>query len=102
MFVLKCHDIVFSQLLRREQDSARLCEERDELKVKMECQSRECVHLDQTRQGLEADLARSHLEVHLSVSLHVFMCLFMCVGQTYAAESGSKDAYWAKTMFPRA
>lgn len=72
-----------SQLLRREKDLEKLCEERDELKVKMECQSRECVHLNQTREGLEADLALSHeklhtlhLEVHLSVSacVHVFVC----------------------------
>lgn len=54
----------------------KVCEERDDLRVQVEAQSRECVHLIQTRERLEADLALSHekvhtsrLEVHPSVSL---------------------------------
>ncbi|XP_026217276.1 myosin-2 heavy chain-like isoform X2 [Anabas testudineus] len=54
------------ELLRREKDLEKLCEERDELKVKMDSQSRECVHLNQTRERLEEDLALSHEKLHTS------------------------------------
>lgn len=89
-----------SQLGRRETALEKLCKERDELRAKMEDRGRECVHLNQTKERLEADLAlsheklhTSHLEVHLSLSLcacaHVFF-VFVCVcvhkGQSYAAK----------------
>lgn len=86
----------FSQLLRRETASEKLCEERDELRAKMEHRGRECVHLNQTKERLEADLAlchdklhTSHLEVHLSLCLcvHALIRVCVCVGQSYAAET---------------
>lgn len=62
----------------------------------MEHRGRECVHLNQTKERLEADLAlchdklhTSHLEVHISLCLcvHVLIRVCVCVGQSYAAET---------------
>ncbi|KAK5898379.1 hypothetical protein CgunFtcFv8_015800 [Champsocephalus gunnari] len=52
----------------RQKDKAleELCEEREELRAKMEDRSRECVHLHQTKERLEADLALSHEKIHTS------------------------------------
>ncbi|KAL3040959.1 hypothetical protein OYC64_011857 [Pagothenia borchgrevinki] len=41
-------------------------EEREKLRAKMEDRSRECVHLHQTKERLEADLALSHEKIHTS------------------------------------
>uniref|UniRef100_UPI0037E8A553 myosin heavy chain, skeletal muscle-like n=1 Tax=Semicossyphus pulcher TaxID=241346 RepID=UPI0037E8A553 len=51
-------------LLRRDKASQKLREERDELRAKMDDRSRECVHLNQTQERLEADLALSHEKLH--------------------------------------
>ncbi|XP_033988117.1 trichohyalin-like isoform X2 [Trematomus bernacchii] len=53
---------------QEEKDKAleELCEEREKLRAKMEDRSRECVHLHQTKERLEADLALSHEKIHTS------------------------------------
>lgn len=78
-------NFIVSQLLRREKALEEVCEERDELRAKMEDRSRELVHLDQTKERLEADLAlsheklhTSHLEVHLSLSVCICVCACVC------------------------
>lgn len=103
-----------SQLLHREKDLEKQHQERDELRAKMEEQSRECVHLNQTKERLEADLAESHeklriahLEVHLSLwlRLHVFMCCLcapMCGSEmrrknpVLLTKSSTAGTHWAK------
>ncbi|XP_030254678.1 trichohyalin-like isoform X3 [Sparus aurata] len=60
----KQHSECQNELLHRETASEKLCEERDELRAKMEDWGRECVHLDQTKERLEADLALSHEKLH--------------------------------------
>ncbi|XP_037613174.1 trichohyalin-like [Sebastes umbrosus] len=62
----KQHSECQKELLRREKASEKLSEERDELRAKMEDRSREFVHLDQTKERLEADLALSHEKLHTS------------------------------------
>ncbi|XP_051796416.1 trichohyalin-like [Acanthochromis polyacanthus] len=54
------------ELLRREKALEKLREETGELRAKMEDHSRECVHLNQTKDRLEADLALSHEKLHTS------------------------------------
>ncbi|XP_045921525.1 putative uncharacterized protein MYH16 [Micropterus dolomieu] len=54
------------ELLRREEALEKQCEERDVLRAKMEDRSREFVHLNQTKERLEADLALSHEKLHTS------------------------------------
>ncbi|KAF3836028.1 hypothetical protein F7725_028586 [Dissostichus mawsoni] len=54
------------ELLQKDKALEELCEEREELRAKMEDRSRECVHLHQTRERLEADLALSHEKIHNS------------------------------------
>ncbi|XP_044196214.1 trichohyalin-like isoform X2 [Thunnus albacares] len=54
------------KLLGREKDLEKIREERDELRAQMEDRSRECVHLNQTKERLEADLALSHEKLHTS------------------------------------
>lgn len=86
-FFLNVFDIVTSylyifQLLSREKALEGLCEERDDLRAKMEDRGRECVHLNQTKGRLEADLALSHQKLHTShLEVHVSLsaCLFVCV-----------------------
>lgn len=69
-----------SQLLQREKALQKLCEEKDELRAKMDDQSRECVHLKQTQERLEADLALSHEKLHtLHLEVHLFLFLSACV-----------------------
>ncbi|KAI9542742.1 hypothetical protein NQZ68_016045 [Dissostichus eleginoides] len=53
-------------LLQKDKALEELCEEREELRAKMEDRSRECVHLHQTKERLEADLALSHEKIHNS------------------------------------
>lgn len=53
------------------------CEERDVLRAKMEDRSREFVHLNQTKERLEADLALSHEKLHTS-HLEVRLSLPLC------------------------
>ncbi|XP_073344160.1 uncharacterized protein [Pagrus major] len=60
----KQHSECQNELLHRETASEKLCEERDELRAKMEDRGRECVHLNQTKERLEADLALSHEKLH--------------------------------------
>ncbi|KAK2859353.1 hypothetical protein Q5P01_003973 [Channa striata] len=60
----KQHSDCQKLLLKWEKELGKLCEERDVLRAKMEDQSRECVHLNQTRERLEADLAVSHEKMH--------------------------------------
>ncbi|XP_051266126.1 trichohyalin-like isoform X2 [Dicentrarchus labrax] len=62
----KQHSECQNELLRREKASEKLYEERDELIAKMEDRGRECVHLNQTKDRLEADLALSHEKLHTS------------------------------------
>ncbi|XP_035512531.1 nuclear mitotic apparatus protein 1-like [Morone saxatilis] len=62
----KQHSECQNELLRREKASEKLCEERDKLIAKMEDRGRECVHLHQTKERLEADLALSHEKLHTS------------------------------------
>ncbi|KAM7370028.1 hypothetical protein PAMP_011314 [Pampus punctatissimus] len=54
------------KLLSKEKCLKKLCEERDELRAQMEDRSKECVHLNQTKERLEADLALSHEKLHTS------------------------------------
>ncbi|XP_034428943.1 golgin subfamily A member 6-like protein 22 isoform X2 [Hippoglossus hippoglossus] len=60
----KQHADCQEQLLHREKDLEKLYQEKDELRAKMEEQSRECVRLNQTKERLEADLALSHEKLH--------------------------------------
>ncbi|XP_062235996.1 trichohyalin-like [Platichthys flesus] len=60
----KQHADCQEQLLHREKALEKLHQERDELRAKMEEQSRECVRLNQTKERLEADLALSHEKLH--------------------------------------
>ncbi|XP_065805163.1 trichohyalin-like [Labrus bergylta] len=60
----RLHSECQKELLRREKASEKLCEERDELRAKMDDRSRECVHLNQAQERLEADLALSHEKLH--------------------------------------
>ncbi|XP_068160684.1 early endosome antigen 1-like [Antennarius striatus] len=53
----KQHSECQNELLLREAASEKLCLEKDELRACMEGQSRECVQLSCTKDGLEADLA---------------------------------------------
>ncbi|XP_032360070.1 trichohyalin [Etheostoma spectabile] len=62
----KQHSECQKELLRREKALEKLSEERDELRAKMKDQSRESVHLNQTKGRLEADLALSHEKLHTS------------------------------------
>ncbi|XP_039646572.1 trichohyalin-like isoform X2 [Perca fluviatilis] len=62
----KQHSECQKELLRREKDLEKLSEEMDELRAKMEDRSRESVHLNQTKERLEADLALSHEKLHTS------------------------------------
>ncbi|XP_078137178.1 uncharacterized protein LOC144537376 isoform X1 [Sander vitreus] len=62
----KQHSECQKELLRREKALEKLSEERDELRAKMEDRSRESLHLNQTKEGLEADLALSHEKLHTS------------------------------------
>ncbi|KAF0028214.1 hypothetical protein F2P81_019301, partial [Scophthalmus maximus] len=55
-----------TELLHREKDLEKQHQERDELRAKMEEQSRECVHLNQTKERLEADLAESHEKLRIA------------------------------------
>ncbi|XP_034416628.1 early endosome antigen 1-like [Cyclopterus lumpus] len=52
------------ELLQREKALEKVSEERDELRAKMEDRSREFVHVNQTKERLEADLALSHEKGH--------------------------------------
>ncbi|XP_056290267.1 myosin-9-like isoform X3 [Pseudoliparis swirei] len=52
------------ELLQREKALEKVSEERDELRAKMEDRSREFVHVNQTKERLEADMALSQEEVH--------------------------------------
>ncbi|XP_034562890.1 trichohyalin-like [Notolabrus celidotus] len=52
------------ELLQTERALQKLCEEKDELRAKMDDRSRECVHLKQAQERLEADLALSHEKLH--------------------------------------
>ncbi|KAK9527878.1 hypothetical protein VZT92_014401 [Zoarces viviparus] len=52
------------ELLEREEALEKVSEDSDELRAKMEDQSREFVHVNQTKDRLEADLALSHEKVH--------------------------------------
>lgn len=65
------------QLLRRETDLEKLCKEKDELTAKMEDHGRECVHLSQTKQRLEADLALCHDKLRTS-QLEVYPFSTLC------------------------
>ncbi|XP_070784624.1 putative uncharacterized protein MYH16 [Enoplosus armatus] len=62
----KQHSECQKEFLRREMASEKLCAERDELRAKMEDRSRELIHLNRTKERLEADLALSHEKVHTS------------------------------------
>ncbi|XP_034718266.1 trichohyalin-like [Etheostoma cragini] len=62
----KQHSDCQKELLRREKALEKLSKERDELRAKMKDQSRESVHLSQTKERLEADLALSHEKLHTS------------------------------------
>ncbi|TMS08853.1 hypothetical protein E3U43_014400 [Larimichthys crocea] len=62
----KQHSECQNELGRRETALEKLCKERDELRAKMEDRGRECVHLNQTKERLEADLALSHEKLHTS------------------------------------
>ncbi|XP_058501386.1 golgin subfamily A member 6-like protein 22 isoform X1 [Solea solea] len=62
----KHHSDCQQELLQRDKDLEKLYQVRDELRAKMEVQSRECVHLNQTKERLEADLALSHEKLHIS------------------------------------
>ncbi|XP_071341553.1 early endosome antigen 1-like isoform X2 [Trachinotus anak] len=64
--IKKQHSDCQRELLRREKDLEKLHQERDELRAKMDDQSKECVHLTQTKERLEADLALSHEKLHIS------------------------------------
>ncbi|XP_044032799.1 golgin subfamily A member 6-like protein 22 isoform X3 [Siniperca chuatsi] len=64
--IKKQHSECQKELLRREEALEKQCEERDELRAKMEDRSREFVHLNQTKERLEADLAVSHEKLHTS------------------------------------
>ncbi|XP_010770760.1 trichohyalin-like [Notothenia coriiceps] len=52
------------ELLQKDKALEELC--REELRAKMEDRSRECVHLHQTKERLEADLALSHEKINTS------------------------------------
>nr|XP_046227148.1 myosin-2 heavy chain-like isoform X2 [Scatophagus argus] len=60
------HSECQNELLRRETALEKLCEERDELRAKMEDWGREFVDLSQTKERLEADLALCHEKLHTS------------------------------------
>ncbi|XP_035855740.1 nuclear mitotic apparatus protein 1-like isoform X2 [Sander lucioperca] len=62
----KQHSECQKELLQREKALEKLSEERDELRAKMEDRSRESLHLNQTKERLEADLALSHEKLHTS------------------------------------
>ncbi|XP_059183424.1 myosin-10-like [Centropristis striata] len=62
----KQHSECQKELLEREKALEQLSEKRDELRAKMEDRSRESVHLNQTKERLEADLALSHEKLHTS------------------------------------
>ncbi|XP_026148611.1 myosin-10 isoform X2 [Mastacembelus armatus] len=66
----KQHSDCQKELLQKEKALEKLHKESDELKTKMEDQNRACVHLNQTRERMEADLALSHEKLntlHLEV-----------------------------------
>ncbi|XP_041824608.1 median body protein-like isoform X2 [Melanotaenia boesemani] len=54
------------KLLRRKESLAKLHDEKDELRAKTEDQSRECVHLNQIKEKLEAELALCREKLHTS------------------------------------
>ncbi|CAJ1082362.1 trichohyalin-like [Xyrichtys novacula] len=58
------HSECQKELLQREKALQKLCEEKDELRAKTDDRGRECVHLKQTQERLEADLALSHEKLH--------------------------------------
>ncbi|XP_004546577.3 uncharacterized protein LOC101464292 [Maylandia zebra] len=59
------HSECQKELLRKDRSLEKLREERDELRILMEDQSKECAHLDRSKAKLEADLALSH-KLHTS------------------------------------
>ncbi|XP_031706146.1 trichohyalin-like [Anarrhichthys ocellatus] len=58
------HSECQKELLEREEALEKVSEDSDELRAKMEDRSREFVHVNQTKERLEADLALSHEKVH--------------------------------------
>ncbi|KAG7236975.1 hypothetical protein INR49_032906 [Caranx melampygus] len=62
----KQHSDCQTELFRKEKHLEKLHQQRDELRAKMEDQSKECVHLTQTKERLGADLALSHEKLHIS------------------------------------
>ncbi|XP_042366821.1 myosin-9-like [Plectropomus leopardus] len=62
----KQHAKCQTELHQRGEALEKLCKERDELRSKTEDQSREFVHINQTKERLEADLALSHEKLHTS------------------------------------
>ncbi|KAG7526686.1 hypothetical protein JOB18_043903 [Solea senegalensis] len=62
----KQHSDCQQEVLQRDEDLEKLYQVRDEFRAKMEEQSRECVHLNQAKERLEADLALSHEKLHIS------------------------------------
>ncbi|XP_030612074.1 trichohyalin-like [Archocentrus centrarchus] len=60
------HSECQKELLRKEKALEKLQEERNELRAAMEDRSRECVHLNQSKAEVEADLALSHEKLHTS------------------------------------
>ncbi|KAM3593133.1 uncharacterized protein V6R79_006712 [Siganus canaliculatus] len=62
----KQHSERQDELLQRQTALDKLCKRMEELRAKMEDQGRECVHLRQTKDRLEADLALSHEKLRTS------------------------------------
>ncbi|XP_029978575.1 early endosome antigen 1-like [Sphaeramia orbicularis] len=60
------HSDCQKQLHSKETSLKKLCEEKDELIARMEDRDREFVHLNQTKERLEADLALSHEKLQTS------------------------------------
>ncbi|XP_075936871.1 uncharacterized protein LOC142937701 [Anarhichas minor] len=58
------HSECQKELLEREEALEKVSEDSDELRAKMDDRSREFVHVNQTKERLEADLALSHEKVH--------------------------------------
>lgn len=70
-------------MLRRESALEKLSVEREELRAKMEGRGRECVHLNQTKERLEADLAVCHDKLH---TLHLEVRLLLSPSPCACAE----------------
>lgn len=71
------------QVFQKENILEQLSKERDDLRTKLEEQKVQCVHVNQSKERLEADLAQSHDKLHIShlevrgslcCCLHEFMC----------------------------